>query len=74
MLITKTIDIQMDETDSKKVIKIGKCLNEEERDKLVCFLLEFKDIFSWTYSDMLGIDSKIVTHNIVVKPNLKPMK
>lgn len=73
-LITKTIDIQMDENNPEKMIKIGKFLNQDERDQLVSLLLEFKDIFAWTYSDVLGIDCKIFTHNSVLKPNMKPVK
>lgn len=31
LLITKTIDIQMDENNHKKIIKIGKCFNQDEQ-------------------------------------------
>lgn len=74
LLITKTVDIQMDENNPEKIIKFGKCLNRDELDQLSSLLLEFKDIFAWTYLDMSGIDSKIDTHNIILKPNMKLVK
>lgn len=37
-------------------------------------LEEFKDIFVWSYVDMLGIDPNIVMHNIVLEHNAKPIK
>jgi hypothetical protein len=64
----------VDENDVEKTIKIGKCLYQDERDQLVSLLLEYKDIFAWTYLDMPSIDPKILTHNIVLKPNAKPVK
>ena len=73
LLIIEIDDIQMDENNLEKIIKIGKYSNQDEHDQLGSLLLEFKDIFAWTYSDMPGIDSKIVTHNIVLSI-MKPMK
>ncbi|GLJ55334.1 hypothetical protein SUGI_1187310 [Cryptomeria japonica] len=64
----------MDPCNKEKVIKIGKCLDEEEQKQYEDLLHEFPEIFAWTYSDMPGIDPKIVTHNIVLVPDAKPVK
>ncbi|GLJ37816.1 hypothetical protein SUGI_0768990 [Cryptomeria japonica] len=64
----------MDSCNEEKVIKIGKCLDEEEQKQYEDLLHEFPEIFAWTYSDMLGIDPKIVTHNIVLVPDAKLVK
>jgi hypothetical protein len=35
---------------------------------------EFHDIFSWSYEEMLGIDPRIVKHEITTYPNAKPVR
>ena len=37
------------------------------KDELIALLMEFKEIFAWSYQDMLGLDTKIVIHKILVK-------
>jgi hypothetical protein len=34
---------------------------------------EFRDVFAWSYEEMLGIDLKIVEHEITTYPNAKPI-
>lgn len=40
-----------------KEIKIGATLEESVKERLIKLLHEFKDIFSWSYRDMLGLDT-----------------
>ena len=35
---------------------------------------EFRDIFSWSYDEMPGIDPQIVEHEIKTYPNAKPVR
>jgi hypothetical protein len=35
---------------------------------------EFRDIFSWSYEEMLGIDPKIVEHEIATYPDAKLLR
>ena len=37
------------------------------KDELIALLKEFKEIFAWSYQDMLGLDTEIVIHRIPVK-------
>ena len=37
-------------------------------------LIEFKEIFAWSYEDMLRIDTVIVQHYIPTDPTMKPVK
>lgn len=39
----------MDPCVEDKIIKIGKCLDEEEKKKYAEFLHEFSEIFSWIF-------------------------
>ncbi|GLJ23982.1 hypothetical protein SUGI_0456270 [Cryptomeria japonica] len=74
LLISDTLEVKMDPCNKEKIIKIGKCLDEEEHKQYEELLHEFPEIFAWAYSDMPGIDPKIVTHNIVLVPDAKPVK
>ena len=44
------------------------------KPKLIALLKEFKEIFAWSYQDMLGLDTKIVVHRIPVKPKCPPVQ
>jgi hypothetical protein len=35
---------------------------------------EFRDVFSWSYEEMPGIDPKIVEHEITTYPDAKPVR
>ena len=36
-------------------------------------LKEFKDVFTWDYSEMPGLDPGLVVHTLNVDPEAKPM-
>ena len=44
-----------DEEEGKKMVKISKNLSEKEGEKLVTLLKENKDVFAWSYQEMLGV-------------------
>ena len=56
------------------MIQVGNTLTALEKDALVALLTEFKDIFAWSFEDMLGIDTDIVQHCIPTDPTMKPVK
>ena len=56
------------------MVKISKSFSEEERRKLVALLRGYKDVFAWSYQEMLGLSPRLVTHKLKVDPNAKPMK
>ena len=58
----ETINLGSD-TD-KKEVKIGAALNEDVKKGLIDLLKEFVDVFAWSYTDMPGLDTDIVTHKL----------
>ena len=62
-------------TDPQKPrpISISLKLSKEEKAKLILLLKEFRDVFAWDYSEMLGLDPGLVVHTLNVDPGAKPM-
>ena len=56
------------------MIQVGNTLTTSEKDALVTLLTEFKEVFAWSYEDMLGIDTDIVQHCIPIDPTMKLVK
>ena len=56
------------------MIQVGNTLTTSEKDALVALLTEFKEVFAWSYEDMLGIDTDIIQHCIPTDPTMKPVK
>ncbi|GMI80241.1 hypothetical protein HRI_001693500 [Hibiscus trionum] len=66
----KILNLRNDDEDRKEV-KIGTTLSSETRAGLISLLIEFKDIFAWTYQDMPGLDTSIVVHKLPIRPECK---
>ena len=56
-----------DEVKTEKPVTIGVNFPNDMKDDLISLLTEFKEIFAWSYQDMLGLDIEIVVHRIQVK-------
>ena len=51
--------LNLGNNENPRLIKIGFTLSEKERKDLKELLIEFQEVFAWSYEDMLGIDPKI---------------
>ena len=56
-----------DKGKSEKPIKIGVNFPKDMRHELKALLKEFKEIFTWSYQDMPGLDTENVMHRIPIK-------
>ena len=56
-----------------KPISISASLTKREKSELILLLKEFKDIFAWDYSEMPGLDLRLVVHTLNVDPEAKPI-
>ena len=70
--ILETINLGNDE--NPRLIKIGLTLNEKEKKDFQELLIEFQEVFAWSYEDMLGIDPKITQHHIDTYDHMVPIK
>ena len=55
------------EGEKEKPIKIRVNFPKDMKHELIALLKEFKEIITWSYQDMLGLDTEIVVHRILVK-------
>ena len=55
----KKIDLALDGEDPKPVY-IATDLSHDEEEELVRLLREYRDVFTWSYKDLKGIDPEFV--------------
>ena len=60
-------------SQESRPISISANLTEKEKSELVLLLKEFKDVFAWDYSEMLGLDPGLIAHTLNVDPQAKPV-
>ena len=64
-----TISIEIHDSDTDKLIKIGSQLDPMLQKELISFLKANLDVFAWSHSDMCGIPPDVIVHKL----NLTPM-
>ena len=70
--ILETINLGNDE--NPHIIKIGSTLNGKERKDIQELLVEFQEVFAWSYEDIPKIDPKIAQHHIDTHDHMEPVK
>ncbi|KAH9308387.1 hypothetical protein KI387_036298, partial [Taxus chinensis] len=73
-LIEGTIDINIGMEEEPKILKLGSSLTPEEVEIHTCILKEHQKYFTFSYKEMTGIAPHIVVHNLITKPDVKPIK
>ena len=61
------------DSQEPRPISISASLTKKEKLELTLLLKEFKDIFAWDYSKMLGLNPRLVAHILNVDPEAKPV-
>ena len=64
--------MELVEGETAKTTKIGTTLSPEMRTRLVQFLKENLDVFTWNHEDMPGISPKVIDHKLNVDPDKNP--
>ena len=57
-----------------KTTRIGTTLSPEMRTRLIQFLKENLDVFTWSHEDMPGISPTVIQHKLNVNPKKKPIQ
>ena len=61
------------DSQEPRPILINSRLSEKEKLELISLLKEYKDVFTWGYSEMKGLDPGMVVHILNVDPEAKPV-
>ena len=59
---------------SEKFTYVSSLLSKEEKEQLQCVLLRNIDVFTWSHSDMIGIDPTLTSHKLNIIPATKPVR
>ena len=57
-----------------KRFKLGKSLGQETQDQIVEVIARHLDAFTWSASDMLGIDPDFLGHHLTMNPQVRPVR
>ncbi|KAK9010715.1 hypothetical protein V6N11_043585 [Hibiscus sabdariffa] len=60
--------------EERREVKIGTTISAEACQNLIELLHEYKDIFVWSYQDMLGLDEGIAMHRLPIKLEYRPVQ
>ncbi|XP_074301034.1 uncharacterized protein LOC141632380 [Silene latifolia] len=62
------------EDGDPRPIYVSALLNKEEEEVYYKLLVEYKDVFAWSYSEMPGLSPKIAVHRLAIKKGTNPKK
>ena len=58
----------------EKSLFIVEILEEDFELSLAALLKEYQDIFAWSYQDMPGLNTSLITHKIAIDPTIRLVK
>ncbi|CAL8990430.1 unnamed protein product [Prunus brigantina] len=67
-------ELNLGTNEDPRPIFVSALLNPSEEESYHQLLLEYKDVFAWTYKEMPGLDPKVAVHHLAVKPGTRPIK
>ena len=53
---------------------IAEGLTENFERNLISLLKEYQDVFAWSYKDMPGLNTSLITHKLAINPTFKPIR
>lgn len=65
------VPFHLDPEYPNRIVLLGSKLRAEIQAELEQFLLEYRDVFAWSYEDMPGIDQAVMYHRLHVNPKHK---
>ena len=67
-------EINLGTTKEPRPTFISALLTPEEKEGYLKLLVEYKDVFAWTYKEMPGLNPSIALHHLAVKKGVRPVK
>ncbi|KAG9458862.1 hypothetical protein H6P81_003370 [Aristolochia fimbriata] len=60
--------------DDPRLTFLSASLSVTEETNYMSLLNEYKDVFSWSYTEMHGLDPTVAIHKLAIKSGVKPIK
>ncbi|GAA0162064.1 hypothetical protein LIER_18242 [Lithospermum erythrorhizon] len=73
-MVDELKEINIDNVEDPRPTYVSTLLTPEEEAMYVALLTKFRDVFSWTYSEMPGLNPKVVVHYLAIKKGSRPVK
>ncbi|KAL0287782.1 UNVERIFIED_CONTAM: Transposon Tf2-12 polyprotein [Sesamum calycinum] len=67
-------EINFGDVENPRPIYISALLTDHEEGAYIELLLEFKDVFAWSYKEMPGLDPKVAIHQLSIRKGARPVK
>ncbi|KAG9444317.1 hypothetical protein H6P81_015657 [Aristolochia fimbriata] len=70
--VLKKVDLGT--TEDPRPTFLSASLSTKEEVEYMSLLCEYLDIFAWNYTEMPGLDPRVVVHKLAVHPSVRPIK
>ncbi|GAA0139191.1 hypothetical protein LIER_00789 [Lithospermum erythrorhizon] len=67
-------EVNLGTTEDPRPTYIIVLLTPAEEAEYIALLTEFRDMFAWTYTKILGLDPKVAVNHLAVKKGARPVK
>lgn len=67
--VNSPLELNLGTGSDPKIVFVGPKLKRDLKNQMIVLLIEFKDVFAWSYEDMSGLNTNIVAHHLPLKPD-----
>ena len=71
--IEKLEEVLLDDSKNDQTTRIGTLASSTVRQARTTFLIDNRDVFTWSHEDMPGIDPSIMVHRLNLLPTFTPI-
>ncbi|CAL2230455.1 unnamed protein product [Prunus armeniaca] len=65
--------VSLSKTQLDQQVRIGTTLSSPLRTEFIAFLCAQAEVFAWSYNDMPNIPHDVISHQLNISPNFKPI-
>ncbi|KAL0421191.1 UNVERIFIED_CONTAM: putative protein K02A2.6 [Sesamum latifolium] len=67
-------EVNLGNTEDLVNLLVTASLTKKRRRLILCYSMNFKDVFAWSYKEMPGLDPKVAVHHLSVRKGARPVK
>ncbi|GAV65732.1 hypothetical protein CFOL_v3_09246, partial [Cephalotus follicularis] len=72
--VEDVLQVLVEEGNDERVLQVGSQLGEAEKEELITFLRDNKDVFAWSAEEVPGISPDVMVHKLSVDPARPPIR